>query len=54
MKVGGNWGTICDNQWDILDAHVVCRDLGYGKAEVAYHRARYGRGVGPIHYTNLA
>ncbi|XP_063960668.1 uncharacterized protein LOC129267820 [Lytechinus pictus] len=44
----GAWGTVCDDSWDMNDAHVVCRQLGYPGAEESYGYAHYGAGDGQI------
>ncbi|XP_055971339.1 galectin-3-binding protein [Sorex fumeus] len=44
----GQWGTVCDDQWDLSDASVVCRALGFPAAAQALPRAAFGPGRGPI------
>ncbi|XP_022088513.1 deleted in malignant brain tumors 1 protein-like [Acanthaster planci] len=48
------WGTICDNDWDIDDVQVVCRQLGFPGAVEAKSGAYFGRGDGPVHMEGLA
>ena len=48
------WGTVCDDRWDINDANVVCRQLGYSRATSASENAAFGEGSGPIYYDEVA
>ncbi|KAJ7425557.1 Neurotrypsin [Willisornis vidua] len=45
---GGQWGTVCDDQWDDADAEVVCRQLGLGGVAKAWSQAHFGEGSGPV------
>ena len=44
----GQWGTVCDDVWDIRHATVVCSELGFLDAISAVKSAGFGEGSGPI------
>jgi hypothetical protein len=46
------WGTICDDGWDNLDATVVCKYFNYNEG-TAFSRAYFGEGSGSIHMDDV-
>ena len=42
------WGTVCNVGWDLNDAAVVCRQLGFPGAISSSCCATLGQGTGPI------
>ena len=42
MSVDGEWGTVCDNNWNLNEANLVCQQLGYSGAWTAYYQPGEG------------
>ncbi|XP_026705933.1 T-cell differentiation antigen CD6 [Athene cunicularia] len=48
LEQAGAWGTVCDDDWDLADGDVVCRQLRCGWAIRIHGSATFGRGSGLI------
>ncbi|KAK5885788.1 hypothetical protein CesoFtcFv8_016888 [Champsocephalus esox] len=44
LYVNGEWGTVCDDLWNINNAEVVCRQLGFTRALKAAKNSEFGEG----------
>ncbi|XP_077333545.1 macrophage scavenger receptor types I and II [Lithobates pipiens] len=40
----GQWGTICDDEWDNNDGKVVCKMLGFSGVSKVFNKAFFGQG----------
>ncbi|XP_019854372.1 PREDICTED: scavenger receptor cysteine-rich domain superfamily protein-like [Amphimedon queenslandica] len=53
--VNGVWGSVCDQGFDVTDAHVVCQQLGHPELEpFVLNNSTFGPGQYPIVYSNFA
>ncbi|XP_053836721.1 antigen WC1.1-like [Vidua macroura] len=48
VAVRGTWGSVCASEWDLADAHVLCRQLGCGRAFSVPPGGSFGSGEGPL------
>ncbi|XP_072024719.1 scavenger receptor cysteine-rich domain-containing protein DMBT1-like [Amphiura filiformis] len=53
IYISGRWGTICAHSWDLMDATVLCHQLGMGNAIRADGGSSFGQGTGDIIIDNV-
>ncbi|VDI83621.1 Hypothetical predicted protein [Mytilus galloprovincialis] len=53
ININGQWGTICDTDFDLADAEVLCRMAGYSRALRRFFGAYFGEGNGRVFLDHL-
>ena len=48
VEYKGVWGTVCDTNWDLNAANVVCKGMGWSRAVRPSLGSEFGRTWGPI------
>eukprot|EP00798_Chlamydomonas_sp_ICE-L_P004775 gene4775-34533_t len=55
VYMNDTWGTVCDKNFDEVDAGVVCKQLGFSsQGAQAYGKSYFGKGIGPIHMVGVS
>ena len=49
----GRWGAICSNNWNIVDARIFCRQLGYKDVVMITRNSYHGNGSQPSWMNNV-
>nr|XP_014353548.1 PREDICTED: scavenger receptor cysteine-rich domain-containing group B protein-like [Latimeria chalumnae] len=49
-----NWGTVCNNDWDMNKTSIICRQLGCGAALEYTKDAYFGAGTAPIEWSDVS
>ena len=53
VRRSGAWGSVCGEQWDLVDANVLCRLLGYNEALAYYQNITFKQSNNTLWLTDV-